>query len=344
MLQGAASVPNLRRFARFASASLLHYSGALDCSISLRWGARKVCVLGLHRVLTTDEQQQTNSLDGMTVIDTTFLKLLQYVDRQFEVITLDMLLTGKQQSGRSKPCCLLTFDDGWKDTYTRAYPLLKKFGMPAVVFIATGSVGKTRGFWIERLKQAWAISSVRIRAQQIWRQLSEKNRTPMDLESFVERLKHMPGETRDLFLSTLLPQEGQSDIPDVDSMLTWEEIVELSRHDMEIGAHTVNHPLLTFENDITVDRELRFSKQTLEEKIGVPVRAFAYPNGDCDARVRQSVEQADYKYAFTTQAGWYRRGHDPLVIRRILLHEGNITGPDGQFSPAMFSFALSGRP
>jgi peptidoglycan/xylan/chitin deacetylase (PgdA/CDA1 family) len=339
-------MPNLHRFVRFASASLLHYSGALDCSISFRRGAREVCVLGLHRVLTTAEQRRTNSLEGMTVTDVTFLELLQYLDRQFQVITLDMLLTAKDdRADHSKPCCLLTFDDGWRDTYTTAYPLLEKFGMPAVVFIATGSVGKTRGFWVEQLKQAWSTSSVRTQIQKAWRQLSENKRTPLELESLVERLKHMPAESRDLFLSKLFPDEETADTPEsVDTMLTWQEVIELSRNGFEIGAHTVNHPLLTYENDTTVDRELLLSKQTLEEKIGNPIRAFAYPNGDCDARVKQSVEHAGYKYAFTTQPGWYRREQDPLTIRRILLHEGNLTGPDGQFSPAMFRFALSGRP
>jgi peptidoglycan/xylan/chitin deacetylase (PgdA/CDA1 family) len=337
---------DLRHFARFASASLLHYSGALDCSMSFRKGAKKVCVIGLHRVLTRAEQRRASSLDGMTVIGDTFLKLLQYLDRHFQVITLDTLRNGKGGgANHSKPCCLLTFDDGWKDTYTRAYPLLKKFGMPAVVFIATGSVGQTRGFWVEQLKRAWSISSVRTQAQQAWHQLSENNkRTALDLENLVERLKHMPAENRDLVLSKLVPAEETHDPESIDSMLTWQDVIELSRNGIEIGAHTVNHPLLTYEKDTTVDRELRLSKQILEEKIGKPIRTFAYPNGDCDGRIRHSVEQAGYEYAFTTQAGWHGKGEDRLTISRILLHEGNITGPDGQFSPAMLGLALAGRP
>jgi peptidoglycan/xylan/chitin deacetylase (PgdA/CDA1 family) len=339
------SMSNLRQFARFASASLLHYSGAFDCSIPFRRGARKVCVLGLHRVLTRAEQRLTNSLDGMTISDETFLALLRYLDRHFQVSTLGMLQAAKEQrADHSKPCCLLTFDDGWKDTYRSAYPLLKKFGMPAVVFITTGSVGKSEGFWVEQLKRVWSISSVQAKAQELWRQICEKKRTPLELENLVERLKHMPAENRDVLLSKLFPAEENDNSENVDSMLTWQEVVELSRNGVEIGAHTVSHPLLTYENDTTVDRELRSSKQTLEEKIGNPIRAFAYPNGDYDARVRQFVQQAGYEFAFTTEPGCHRRGEDPFSIRRILLHEGNITGPDGQFSPAMFRFTLSGRP
>ena len=53
---------------------------------------------------------------------------------------------------QAKPLCLLTFDDGWRDTYATAYPWLKRFGMPATVFIATGSIERRGGFWVEQLR------------------------------------------------------------------------------------------------------------------------------------------------------------------------------------------------
>jgi peptidoglycan/xylan/chitin deacetylase (PgdA/CDA1 family) len=142
----------------------------------------------------------------------------------------------------------------------------------------------------------------------------------------------------------LLPSEENCDGPDeVDSMLTWNQAIEMSRDGIEMGAHTVGHPLLSYENDATVERELCVSKQTLEEKLGKKVRAFAYPNGDWDERVRRCVQQVGYEGAFSTRPGWYRQGQDPYIIRRILLHEGNVTDRKGHFSPAMLSLALAGR-
>ena len=116
----------------------------------------------------------------------------------------------------------------------------------------------------------------------------------------------------------------------------------MEREGIEIEAHSVTHPLLIYEDDSTVRRELQVGKEILEQKLGKKIRAFAYPNGTWDVRVRDMVQQAGYECAFVVQRGWHRQGDDPFTIRRILLHEGNVTGPDGRFSPSVLSLRLSG--
>jgi len=163
------------------------------------------------------------------------------------------------------------------------------------------------------------------------------------LEEIIEYLKHMPAEKRQCILRQLLPmQEERHRHDEVDQMLTWDQVIEMSRDGIDFGAHTVTHPLLTYENDMTVEQELRTAKHILEENLGKKVRAFAYPNGDWDDRVRRWVEQTGYECAFTTRQGWYRSGQDPYTIRRIMLHEGNVTGRNRQFSPAMLNLTLAG--
>lgn len=337
-----------RRFLRFAAADLLYYSDALVLWRFFRQRVlhkNEVCVLGLHRVLTKSDQSRSNSLDGMVLSDVTFVRLLEYLQRRFYVVSLEALCGGEtREADKSKPWCLLTFDDGWRDTYTTAYPWLKKFGMPATVFLATGSIEGQGGFWVEQLKKAWRVPSSCAQMKSVLSRIADKNAGQVtELEDIVEWLKHMPSEKRHSLLERLLPSEDNSDDPgEVDSMLTWNQVIEMSRDGIEIGAHTVSHPLLSYENDTTVERELRVSKQTLEEKLGKKVGAFAYPNGDWDERVRRWVQQVGYERAFTTQPGWYHQGQDPYTIRRILLHEGNVTGRNHQFSPAMLSLTLAG--
>jgi peptidoglycan/xylan/chitin deacetylase (PgdA/CDA1 family) len=296
-------------------------------------------------VLTKAEQYRSNSLDGMMLSDVTFVRLLEYLRRRFHLVSLETFFgSHTEEADKSKPWCLLTFDDGWRDTYTTAYPWLKKFGMPATVFLATGSIEGRGGFWVEQLKRLWRIPSSRAQMKSVLSQVAGQNKCQVaDLEDIVEWLKHMPAEKRHSFLRRLLPSEENSDYSgEVDSMLTWNQVIEMSRNGVEIGTHTVSHPLLSYESDATVERELCISKQTLEEKLGKKVRAFTYPNGDWDERVRQWVEQVGYECAFTTRPGWHRGGQDPYTIRRILLHEGNVTGRNGQFSPAMLNFTLAG--
>jgi len=342
-------IARIRRRLHFAVADLLYYSGALALWRLFRqtmWRRQEVCVLGLHRVLTRSEQCRSNSLDSMVLNDLTYVKLLEYLEREFQVASLEALFRGPiEQAASSKPACILTFDDGWADNYTTAYPVLKKFGMPAVLFLATGSIGGRGGFWVEQLSRAWTRPSVRAQMNSVLSQAPGiPARQPVELEDIVEWLKHMSTEKRNSILEQILPKgEDVGCHEEVDSMLTWIQVVEMSEHGVEMGGHTVSHPLLCYENDATVEGELRLSKQWLEEKLGKPVRAFAYPNGNWDARVRRWVQQLGYDCAFTTRPGWYHPGQDPYTIRRILLHDGNVTGRDGQFSPAMLSLTLAGR-
>ncbi len=339
----------LRRFLRFALADLLHYSGAFVLWRLFRQRIlrrKEVCILGLHRVLTKDEQSRSNSLDGMVLSDVTFVRLLEYLERRFHVVSLEILLAGETAGAdRSKPRCLLTFDDGWRDTYTTAYPCLRKFGMPATIFLTTGAIEGREGFWVEQLRRAWRIPSSRAQVKSVLSRIADQGKDRVaELKHIVEWLKHMPAEKRRLLLERLLP--GEKDIEganQVDCMLTWSQVIAMSRDGVEMGAHTVSHPLLSYEKDTTVEHELRVSKQTLEDKLGKKVRAFAYPNGDWDERVRRWVERVGYQCAFTTKSGWHDCEEDRYIIRRILLHEGNVTGRNGQFSPAVLSLTLAGR-
>src|SRR3984893_7870889 len=169
----------LRRFVRSSAANVLHYSGAADSWRLLRQRALHkddVCVFGLHRVLTNAERSLSNSLDGMVVTEAP--------------------LAEERHINRSKPRCLLTFDDGWKDTYTRAYPWLKKFGMPAIVFLATGAIVSRRGFWVEELKRLWRMPDARVKLKSDLRRLAGQGGDELgELEQAVEWLKHMATET-----------------------------------------------------------------------------------------------------------------------------------------------------
>jgi peptidoglycan/xylan/chitin deacetylase (PgdA/CDA1 family) len=340
-----------RRVLHFVAADLLYYCGTLTLwRFLLRTILRKqrTCVLGLHRVLTRTEQARTNSLDGMVMSDRTFVKLLEYLQRKFVVVSLEDFLANDETKGRSaRPRCLLTFDDGWGDTYKTAYSWLRKFEMPAVVFVATGSMECTDGFWIERLCGAFNVPSMRDHIHLVLNEMMPKNGARRSVDGVIEWLKHMPAQKRDSILRQLLaphPSGGQAPQTDgIDAMMTWGQAFEMSRDGIAIAAHTVSHPLLTYEDDVTAEIELLVSKKTIEERLDCRVRALAYPNGDWDERIRGWVKRTGYGCAFTTRPGWYQRGQDRYTIRRILLHEGNVTGRDGKFSPAMFSLTLAGR-
>jgi peptidoglycan/xylan/chitin deacetylase (PgdA/CDA1 family) len=292
--------------------------------------------------LTEEEQSQPNSLEGIVLKEATFVKVLEYLSRHFSVVSLDTFLANTARDAHpSKPLCLITFDDGWRDTYTTAYPWLRKFALPATVFLTTGLVEGRGVFWFERLARAWTNPSRRAQIQARLRSLMPAKDQITNLEAIIEYLKHMRGAKRKQVLGfLLLPEERHNQWNKVDQMLTWDQVIEMNRHGIDFGSHTVTHPLLTYEDDVAVKHELGASKVIIEKKLNKEVQAFAYPNGDRDDCVRRHVKQAGYQCAFSTHGGWHCNGYDMLDIRRILIHEGNVTGRSEQFSPSMFNLTL----
>lgn len=334
---------SVRHSLRCFAAEVLHGSGSLRLYGSVRkklWPT-EVCVLGLHRVLSAEGYERVNSLESILMRESTFAEMLRYLSARFHVISLDALLRCcKPARQREKPLCLITFDDGWRDNYTTALPLLKQFGLPAVIFLATDSMGQAGGFWVEQLISAWKDVSRRELIQRRWQSL--KGPQPFVLDAAIESLKHMSTAERQPILAELLPpMENHAASPSVDVMLSWQEAIEMAHCGIEFGSHTVHHPLLPYEDDRSLHDELQASKQTIEDKIGKPVTAFAYPNGSWDERVRKQTAEAGYQCAFTTDPGRFRSGADPFSIPRVLLHEGNVTGGDGAFSAGAFEWTLA---
>jgi peptidoglycan/xylan/chitin deacetylase (PgdA/CDA1 family) len=343
-----AMAAKLRRFLHVAVAAILHYSGALALRRRFRqtlFRRDEVCILGLHRVLTRSEQERSNSLDGMIILEDTYLALLEHLTKRFNVISLEDFLRGESQTAVSaKPRCLITFDDGWADTYSRAFTGLKKFRLPAVAFLATGTIGTRGGFWVEKVKRAWRLPQTRERLESALRECPKAGaQTGADLEAVVDWLKRMPATRRNAILELMLPaDQASSEREEVDAMLSWDQAKEMSGGGIEIGAHTVTHPLLTYEDKAAAEEELKLSKQMLESALGIEVRAFAYPNGDWNEAVRDQVAESGYRCAFTTKPAWHALGENPYSISRVLLHEGNITAREGKFSPAMLDLTLEG--
>jgi peptidoglycan/xylan/chitin deacetylase (PgdA/CDA1 family) len=339
-------LPDVRRSLHVLVAATLYYSGVLAF---LRFFRRRLLhengtyVLGFHRVLPESEKRRSNSLPGMILSEAVFVKLVDYLRKRMQFVTLEDFLKDEAGSGGSgKQRCLITFDDAWIDTCTRAVPLLKQKKAPAVVFVPTGLVGKQEGFWVEQLIGEWKDPSSRARLAPLIDRVPFPKAGDGAIEEVVQWLLHMSTQERQSALGDALPTGSQNGHGSVDAIMNWEQLAQVRDEGFEIGGHTVTHPLLTYEDDETVNRELCLGKQALEQKLGASVLAFAYPNGDMDRRVRERVIEAGYACAFTTEPRCHRENGDKFEIPRFLLHDGNVTGLRGEFSPAMLNLTLAG--
>ncbi|MGZ4303082.1 MAG: polysaccharide deacetylase family protein [Gaiellaceae bacterium] len=101
------------------------------------------------------------------------------------------------------------------------------------------------------------------------------------------------------------------------STMRWEELKELAAHGVTIGSHTLSHPHLTKLSDRELHRELRESRERIEDELGAPCKLFAYPYGEHDSRVRAATRAAGYEAAFALHAR--RRQPDPYALPRVAI-------------------------
>jgi peptidoglycan/xylan/chitin deacetylase (PgdA/CDA1 family) len=220
---------------------------------------------------------------------------------------------------------LVTFDDGYKNNLTVAAPILKSFGIPAIVFVSTGYIGNRRFYWFHEMALRildWPVDRIRLPQDDSPTALP---RSAFDRRVFArratEQCKTIPNQARLEYLSYLRSQtpsrspEGEEEF----EAMTWDEVRALSCFGIEAGSHTVQHPILSQLSVAEAIAELRESKETIERELQSPCYALAYPNGrgtDYSAEVAASARAAGYALAFT---GEDRPGGDTMSVGRVLV-------------------------
>ena len=316
----------MRRLMLIAWAMLLKSTGGL-------WWAKRqlrlqgsIVVLMFHRVLRKSEREKASSLEGIVVGDDTFDQLSSYVAKNFQAVDAGTALPGIP-SERLRVS--YTFDDGWRDNYSNALPILQRYSIPATVFVCPGLAGENLPFWPERMVSLLRRNPARPGALQI--------------EAAIEKWKHQPATDRDHYLQQLEEQAaGNRTMGHADQLCDWRETRELAQAGVRLGSHTQNHELLTMIPLSKVESELRQSKAAIEKAVD-SCTVFAYPNGDWTAETRQLVAEAGFDRAFTTQIRAWSGGSDPLTIPRVNIYDGKLRGISGRFSSAVFEYTVFWR-
>jgi peptidoglycan/xylan/chitin deacetylase (PgdA/CDA1 family) len=325
-------------------------SGILSLILN-KSGKNSSLILMYHRVVEPEKTVQLLE-PGMYVTPNTFEAHIKFLKKHYKISTIKDIVPQykkKEDEGSLEPPhCVLTFDDGWRDFYTNAYPLLKRYQIPATVFLPTDFIGSESWFWMDRL--AYLISMCRedilldvmrrdIR-KPITRQLSRLHGSSRArLDKAIQILKSCPEETIEETLSDLSAQWGIRAGPPARAFLSWEEVEELSRSGfVEFGSHTASHQILPILDDNTVRHELDSSRSELINRRAVDPDfiPFCYPNGNMDERIVKMVREAGYGAAVTTMPGWNPRSADPFILKRVGIHQ------DMTCNTAMFGCRIAG--
>jgi peptidoglycan/xylan/chitin deacetylase (PgdA/CDA1 family) len=280
-------------------------------------------VLTFHRVLNDVEFRHTCSLPGIVVRRRTFDNLAEYVAREYQAVDFTQAL--RAPSGKLR--VMFTFDDGWKDNYTNALPIMRSHRIPAAAFVCPGLVGRTLPFWPELIASLLGKASPAVSAAEI--------------EAVIENLKTYSPERRQQFISRLCDLRAPAHAKDEfsgDRTVSWDDIREMSLAGLTFGCHTHTHQILTTVPAQTARQEIRESKHAIEATLYSHCDLFAYPNGNTSAATRRMLAEEGFAAAFTTQRGAWTGGTDRMAIPRFNVCEATVAGLTGRFSPAMFQY------
>lgn len=216
---------------------------------------------------------------------------------------------------RKARAVLITFDDGYRDNFDLAYPVLRAHGTPAVFFIASGFLDHRVLAWWDEI--AWMVHSS---SRELLRWNGAIGREewhlsgPEERERVIQRLlrqyKSLNTDETQPFLERLAAETGSGRCPaDVADgiWMTWDMVREMDQNGMDIGGHTVNHPVLANAPTEVQRREIRESKRRIETELGHPITAFSYPVGQRDSFTPQTKEllrEAGYQWAFSFFGGF----------------------------------------
>ena len=339
----------VKHAARVALAEAAFRSGWVGHRLRQRRG--QAAVLMYHRVLPEDSPLIRLSQAGMVVTARTFRMQMEFLTRRFAPVALDRFIDGLRGGFPGKrPACLVTFDDGWIDTLEVALPILREFGIPGVVFLATDFVERSDTFWTDRGTRAFARLHDRIA-----RGADGETFPPLDglddvldpvrvagmsrdafLDAVMARMKEMEPAAREATLRVAREAAGEDPTEGARQIVAWDDVARLAEGGVAPGAHSCGHHILTELSRDEQRREIVESRRVIRERTGRAPRAFCYPNGNHDDAIVAMVREAGYDAAFAVQGGMVRPGDDPLVLPRISMHE------DVTRSPALFGCWVAG--
>ena len=259
----------MKNLIKHASAGILYHSSALR---KFRFNTR---VLAFHKA-------NPEYFEGQ----------MAYLKSNFRVVPL---LEAVKDLNRMQ--VVITFDDGHVNTKTVVYPVLKKLGLSATVFVCYDFAEKNIFPWWDRIESA-------------------------NVQCDIRKLKKLPPEKIEERVFRLTGISKQSPMPEHDHYMDWRDLEDISDV-FEVGSHTTTHAVLTRISFQDAEKEISESRINISKKTGKNILSFAYPNGDFNNDLAKAVEQAGYTCALT-----YRKGNNSNSTSRYKLFRRGINFED----------------
>lgn len=277
----------------------------------------KFSVLIFHRVLP-----EPDVLNPATPDASRFEQLMMRLARDFQVVPLSQAIHQALEQRLPPRSVAITFDDGYADNATIAAPILRRLGLTGTFFVATGFLdgGRMWNDTVIETARSWDGDTMDLSSLGlgVYAMASATDRIAA-VEAVIRQTKYLDPAQRNEIVSNMAGCLKAA-LPD-NLMMTIAQVRGLVEQGMEVGAHTVNHPILASLPDDQAQREIGQSKAELEAILEAPVNLFAYPNGkpslDYTRAHVDMVKRAGFTGAVSTAFGAPARNLDPFQVPRF---------------------------
>ena len=270
-------------------------------------------ILMYHRIGPMNDKWK---FDPFPIHQDLFEQHIQYLVKNFEITSLDNLTKMIAEGNNPEGAVAITFDDGYKDNYEFAYPILKKYHVPATIFPAINYIESNKLFWWDELNYVLYhtnLDYIDLEDIGIYRIDSNENKIKAAI-SIANKLKQLHYKKIEPILENLI-NLADVNIPDKlckQNTLSWNEIKKMNKNGIDFGAHTLNHPSLT---NITIDEaklEILESKKCIEEVLDNDVKSFAFPYGAFNEKTALLVKNLGFNSSVTVNPGFVNNSVNEL--------------------------------
>jgi len=294
-------------------ASLMNGAGMLPVFNSLRgFLVKEVRILAYHRIYDLQpEGDYQFDRDLVSATRAQFEQQIEHLVRRYTPITFARLLESIDGTAHlPRDAVIVTFDDGFEDNYVNAFPILKKYKVPATIFLATDYVGQPKTFWFDRVVYNLHRARVLDLSDHGGPRIPDfANDREANTRTVLRFLKRIPNRERLAILDRIetefgdvYPEQGFA----ASRPMTWDQVREMSRAGIEFGSHTQSHPVLSRLDQAQLEHELAASRHIIEEHTGKPCTILAYPVGgqeEYDERTREVARRVGYRLGVSYRSG-----------------------------------------
>jgi peptidoglycan/xylan/chitin deacetylase (PgdA/CDA1 family) len=340
---------NLRYAAYRAGLETLYFSGAHHVLRPVFSGVGAIFTLHHVRPPREDAFQPNQILEiEAEFLDRVIARLRQ---RRVDIVSMDEAWRRLTERDFGRKFVALTFDDGYRDNLEYAWPVLKKYEVPYMIYIATSFPDRLGELWWVALERVVAKSermAVEVGGATRFFNSPDADAKRRTFEEIYWWLRTIDddAELRRVVRDLCKRYGVDPSAPCTELCMNWNEIGRMAEDPLcTIGAHTINHVFLTKMPENAARTEMKRSADVIEAALGKRPAHFAYPYGDLSAagpREYALAKELGFRTAVTTRPGVLTRGHAERLtaLPRISLN-GNFQAVryvDVLLSGAPFAF------